>query len=220
MRGFGTVIGGAYINGSVTTATFGSGLVVAAGFKRRPMTPETISSWQEIPIEAKDSTFTAMGKAAAGVALPGRFGKAASAAVGAAFDSKKPERRVRIDWADGQKSLLKLPDDLYTHFALVLNNIRIPTEAPDPGREVASADGPLTITDKAFDLVAGLVNNRWPGKTPASDPASELGAQPIVAALPAVDFHGQLVKLASLRDAGILTDEEFATKKAELLARM
>ena len=103
MSGFGTVIGGAYINGSVTTATFGSDLVVAVGFKRRPLTLETVSSWQEIPSDAKDGTLTAMGKAAAGVALPGRFGKAASAAVGAAFDSKKPDHRVRIAWADGQQ---------------------------------------------------------------------------------------------------------------------
>ncbi|MDR5691837.1 SHOCT domain-containing protein [Agromyces indicus] len=30
----------------------------------------------------------------------------------------------------------------------------------------------------------------------------------------------QLTKLASLRDAGILTDEEFLAKKTELLARL
>ena len=35
-----------------------------------------------------------------------------------------------------------------------------------------------------------------------------------------VDVEEQLHKLGSLQDAGILTDEEFATKKAELLARL
>ncbi|MBG6237797.1 hypothetical protein IWX78_000752 [Mycetocola sp. CAN_C7] len=42
------------------------------------------------------------------------------------------------------------------------------------------------------------------------------------AATPATQFDvaDQLHKLGSLRDAGILTDEEFATKKAELLARL
>lgn len=220
MSGFGTVIGGAYINGSVTTATFGSDLVVAIGFKRRSLTLESVSAWQEIPFEAKDGAFTAMGKAAAGVALPGRFGKAASAAVGAAFDRKKLDHRVRVDWADGQQSLMKLPDDLFTHLALVLDSIQIPTEEPQREPSGASTEAPLTVTDKAFDLVAGLVKDRWPGETPAAVPSANLPAMRSDAAPPAADFHDQLVKLASLRDAGILTDHEFATKKAELLARM
>lgn len=37
---------------------------------------------------------------------------------------------------------------------------------------------------------------------------------------PAVDIPEQLRKLAELRDAGVLTAEEFEAKKAELLARM
>ncbi|ERK71244.1 SHOCT domain-containing protein [Leifsonia aquatica] len=43
---------------------------------------------------------------------------------------------------------------------------------------------------------------------------------PAPAAAPAVDHTDALVKLASLRDAGILTEDEFAAKKAELLARI
>lgn len=38
------------------------------------------------------------------------------------------------------------------------------------------------------------------------------------AAAPAVDIVGELQKLASLKDAGILSDEEFAAAKAKLLA--
>ncbi|MBA8847027.1 SHOCT domain-containing protein [Microcella alkalica] len=47
-------------------------------------------------------------------------------------------------------------------------------------------------------------------------------AEPVVAAVaaPLVDVAAQLEKLASLRDAGVLTEEEFAAKKTELLARM
>ena len=41
-----------------------------------------------------------------------------------------------------------------------------------------------------------------------------------VAAPPADDIPSQIQKLAGLRDAGILTEEEFTTKKAELLAKM
>ncbi|WP_025159098.1 SHOCT domain-containing protein [Leifsonia aquatica] len=45
-------------------------------------------------------------------------------------------------------------------------------------------------------------------------------SEPVPAPAPAVDHTDALVKLASLRDAGILTDEEFAAKKAELLSRI
>lgn len=41
-----------------------------------------------------------------------------------------------------------------------------------------------------------------------------------VAATPAMDPTEQLVKLAELHKAGVLTDEEFATKKAELLKKI
>ncbi|MDR2167773.1 MAG: SHOCT domain-containing protein [Clostridiales bacterium] len=40
------------------------------------------------------------------------------------------------------------------------------------------------------------------------------------AAAPVVDIADQIQKLAGLKDAGILTEEEFNTKKAELLAKM
>lgn len=47
--------------------------------------------------------------------------------------------------------------------------------------------------------------------TPAQSPSSGLDQGQIFDALS---------KLGSLRDQGILTDDEFATKKAELLARL
>jgi Short C-terminal domain len=42
-------------------------------------------------------------------------------------------------------------------------------------------------------------------------------APPPTAAAPAVDLTAELQKLASLKQAGILTDEEFAAAKAKLL---
>lgn len=148
MSSFGKVIGGAYLDSTVATATFGSDLVVQTGFKGRKLTAEHVKSWEEIPIETKDTAISAMGKAAAGVALPGRFGKAASAAVGA-----------------------------------------------------------------AFDLVSGLVKDRFSSGAKTSTDA------PVTHA-PQVDVTEQLRKLASLRDAGILSEEEFALKKTELLGRL
>jgi hypothetical protein len=49
-----------------------------------------------------------------------------------------------------------------------------------------------------------------PGTGPSSTPVSR----------PSEDIPSQLEKLAALHDSGVLTDEEFAAKKAELLSRM
>jgi hypothetical protein len=66
-----------------------------------------------------------------------------------------------------------------------------------------------SIANKAFDFVSGLVKDRFSSKAQAPH---ELAVTPATQ----VDVADQLHKLGSLGDAGILTDEEFATKKAEL----
>lgn len=43
-------------------------------------------------------------------------------------------------------------------------------------------------------------------------------APPPAPAAPTVDLTAELTKLASLKEAGVLTDEEFAAAKAKLLA--
>lgn len=62
------------------------------------------------------------------------------------------------------------------------------------------------------------------GQPPAPAPAPAAPVQyappPAPSPRPADDVMGQLKKLGELRDAGILSDEEFAAKKAELLARL
>ncbi len=52
----------------------------------------------------------------------------------------------------------------------------------------------------------------------AAQPAAV--AQPWAAAPPATDPYEALRKLASLRDAGILSSEEFEAKKQDLLKRL
>ena len=63
-----------------------------------------------------------------------------------------------------------------------------------------------SLFDKVYDRVEGLRH------------------QPIVASgpalVPAETIMDQLKKLGELRDIGILTEDEFSTKKAELLARL
>lgn len=53
---------------------------------------------------------------------------------------------------------------------------------------------------------------------PTPQPAAAAPTAPVAA--PAVDVAAQLQQLASLRDAGVLTEEEFTAKKTELLSRL
>jgi hypothetical protein len=50
--------------------------------------------------------------------------------------------------------------------------------------------------------------------------APALGSQLQPPVQPQVDVMDQLAKLGQLRDAGVLTEEEFAAKKADLLGRL
>lgn len=202
------VIGGDYLNSNVTKATFGSDLVVQTGFKPRKLSPANIAEWAEVTTaEPETSTMSAVGQAVAGAVMPRFISKSASAAVGAAIDTKKrPPRTIRVDWVDGKRSLIRLSEEHFVHLEMVLREQRVEdatpvATAPDP----APAAAP-TVTEQAFSLVSGFLKDRAAG-TAAPAPS-------------APDVTEQLVKLASLRDAGVLTEEEFAAKKAELLSRL
>ncbi|GAX51608.1 SHOCT domain-containing protein [Streptomyces olivochromogenes] len=70
--------------------------------------------------------------------------------------------------------------------------------------------------------IKALLTDLVLGKIPASGQAAP-AAPPVQAPAPAPQVSApveQLRQLAELRDAGILSEEEFAAKKAEILARM
>ena len=90
--------------------------------------------------------------------------------------ASRPPRTVRVDWVDGKQSLIRLPEQLFTHLTVVLRD-----------RQAAAVVSP----------VAGAAQSA-----------------------PQLDVVEQIGKLAGLRDLGVLTDEEFASKKGELLARL
>ena len=211
MVGYGRVVGGDYKGATVSTP-MGSTLVVQTGLKFRKLTPENVAEWDEVITDGKGNPVGAVSKAVAGAVLPGQIGKAASAAVGATFDAMGSSHVVRVDWTDGKRSLVKLPDGMFKHFELVLEKQRaLPTEPP-PGQFVPEPLEKPTVTEQAFSLVSGIIKDRLPAptKTPPAD--QEPVATPDVTEL--------ISKLASLRESGILTDNEFSAKKAELLARL
>ncbi|MDD0981713.1 SHOCT domain-containing protein [Pseudomonas shahriarae] len=49
---------------------------------------------------------------------------------------------------------------------------------------------------------------------------SEMKSAPLTWTLPVEDLTETLKKLAALKDSGVLTEEEFSTKKAEILSRL
>ncbi|MFB7075803.1 SHOCT domain-containing protein, partial [Streptomyces sp. NPDC056290] len=71
--------------------------------------------------------------------------------------------------------------------------------------------------------IKALLTDLVLGKIPASVQAPSAINHPVQAAAPSSQASTpveQLRQLAELRDAGILSEEEFTTKKAEILARM
>jgi hypothetical protein len=178
MSGQGKVVAGHYIDATVSTG-FRGDLVVQTGLKWRKLTPAEVAEWEEISTEAGSGSAVvgAVGKIVAGAVLPGFMGKVAGAALDATVKTaSRPPRTVRVDWSDGKESLIRLPEQLFTHLTVVLKDRR--------------AAAPVT-------------------------------ADPVIGQFaPQVDVAEQIGKLASLRDLGALTEEEFALKKGELLARL
>lgn len=210
----GRVIGGSYLNGVVSVLPIGSGLVIQTGFKWRKLDPEHVEQWEDVTPEGGTSTIGVVSQAVAGALMPKFLGKGASAAVGAAVDAKmRPPHTIRVDWADGKQSLLKMPDELFTHMELLLRERRAePTldvvERRTSVPEQPERSGQASLGEQAFAFVSGIVADRLSDGGPAAVDTVQN------------DVEGQLRRLAALRDEGILTEEEFAAKKASLLSQL
>lgn len=189
MLGYGKVVGGHFMNATITTNRKGELALQpggAAAFKRRPtLTADTVAAWEEIIPETRGGA-GALSKVARG-ALPGIAGKAASAAIDSA---RAGTHNVRVDWVDEKQSLIQLPDKLFQHLAILLKDCQIASAAPAP----IPASPPGVIGQ--LTTLAGAVRAPQPEVTE------------------------QIAKLAALRDQGVLTEDEFAAKKAELLGRI
>nr|WP_274635518.1 SHOCT domain-containing protein [Microbacterium bovistercoris] len=80
----------------------------------------------------------------------------------------------------------------------------------------------MRISHKEADVVKTTLSQLLNGSHPAQQTrvTQAVPAPPVAAAVPSVDVAAQLQQLASLRDAGILTEDEFVAKKTELLSRI
>ncbi len=228
---YGKVVGGQFINATIETNRKGELALREPSviFNKAPrLTADTVASWEELISDTRGGAADAVSKvsqAVAHAALPGRLGKATSAAVESAAGLVPERHTVRIDWVDGKQSVIELPDKLFKHLAIVLGDCQIATAIPAPGPsapelpapEPPAAEPPApepppppsvveTLAKEASQLIRSTTESRRQGTDAA--PA----AQP--------DVTEQIAKLAALRDQGALTEDEFATKKAELLDRI
>lgn len=200
----GRVIGGQFANGTVSVDGRGGGLLIVNPrnpFKKPRVNSETITEWEEL--EGKRGVVGTLGQVAASAVLPGRLGKAVGAGLGALGSTG---HTVRVTWTDGNNSVLELPEKLFQVLSVLLSDLRVVT----PNSLVAPTDPvspPDSVTNRLVDLASSVVSHRT-------------NQAPRAAEDPAVDVTEQIRKLAALHEAGILTNEEFTTKKAALLDRM
>jgi Short C-terminal domain len=196
----GKVVGGQYVNATITINLKGELALTNRGFKRTPnLTADAVAAWEEIFPETRGGAAGAVrniGQAVARAGLPGLVGKAASAAVGSTVDSVVgASHTVRVDWVDGKQSLIQLPGKLFQHLAMLLKDRQIASAAPAP----TSPEPTYAASPGVLGQIAKLA-----GAAPAAQP----------------DVIEQIAKLAALRDQGALNEAEFAAKKAELLCRI
>lgn len=203
----GKVIGGDHLNASIMPNLKGDLALTGQGFRRTPnLVPSAVESWEETypEVRAGAGGLSRVSKAVARAALPGFAGKAASAAVGAAADSaRQPPHTIRVNWVGGGQSLIELPEKLFQHLAVVLRGCQIASTPPPPSPTPA---GPIAASG-VVAKVARFVSDSVPEREQAP-PGGQL------------DIADQIAKLAVLRDQGVLTDEEFAAKKTDLLSRL
>lgn len=170
-------------------------------FKRHKLNAETVLEWEAL--STREGIAGVMGQAAAKAALPGMLGKAVGAGLGA---SMKSGHTVRVNWADGNQSIIELPEKLFVIFSVLLESQQVATDNSTQAESSEPVPAQPGVTEKVLDIASSVIQR---GKH---------GAPAHVAAQP--DVVEQIARLASLHDAGILTDQEFTEKKAELLKRL
>lgn len=208
MASYGKVIGGHYVNATISTNLKGELALTGHGFRRTPnLTAELVAAWEEVASQSRGGLADAVnkvGQAAARAGLPGAAGKATAAALSSTVEAVTgAPHTVRVDWTDGKQSLISLPDKLFQHLTILLKDCRIASAAP-----AAAATSTPGTPGGIVGQIAKLAAPTLGGLTAPSFG----GPQP--------DVMEQIAKLAALRDQGALTEEEFGAKKTELLGRL
>ena len=111
-------------------------------------------------------------------------------------------------------NLTGMPESGTTSGQVVLDNI----ESPQRGYDLLAPLISEARQKKTMERQSQYVHHMTPGMAPGMGYGAPQPPAPAPAAAPAApDLVEQLRKLGELRDAGILTEEEFAAQKAKLL---
>lgn len=203
LTGQGRVVGGYLVNGTVVASK--DGLTVQMMVKRHKLTRESVSTWEELKVEKGAAKVIS---SVAGTILPRGIGKTVGATLSA---SVSLGHTVKVLWVGGEQSVIELPEKLF----MILKNMLAEIEVKN---EVDGLTGPpevrTSLTEQLVDLASSVIPNRNNGEDCAVDStqgASQSAPQP--------DVIEQLERLSTLRNQGVLSEDEFAILKADLLGK-
>ena len=193
MAGYGKVVSGHYSNSTVSANAHGQ-LVVNSFLRPHKFTKATVARWELLGVESRGRSRIGGVARRAGNALGSVVASVLTWDLFVGSDGSMTGSlfTVRIDWVDGRQSLVTLPKQLFDLLTANLTDRRA-TPVPPPPAALPLAPAASSLAPPA----------------PALSPAA-----------PQSDVIEQISRLALLRDQGIVTEVEFATKKAELLARL
>ena len=157
-----------------------------------------MTAWEELKVEKGAAKVIS---SVAGTILPRGIGKTLGATLSA---SVSLGHTVKVLWVSGEESVIELPEKLF----MILKNLLADIEVKN---EVQTSEEPSETKSSLADQLVDLASRVIPNKNPAQSLPDE-SAQP--------DVIAQLERLSTLRNQGVLSEEEFDVLKAELLNRL
>jgi len=215
----GKVVFGRYLN-SIVSADNSGQIVIHAFPRNRKLTNDTVARWEFVGVEHHKRNWRAArfaGRVLDSVVTTAISGTPWMSTTGASMRGEF--YTVKVDWVDGMKStVVRLPQQLFELFQVNLKDRRAAQAAPPvlgPGVPPPAPSAPPGLEVPTRASVASPPPSFSPPKpvAPTSAPTSLQHA-------PQPDVIEQIARLAVLRDQGVLSEEEFSVKKAELLARL
>jgi hypothetical protein len=199
--GQGRVVGGYLVNGTVLASK--DGLSIQKFIKRHKIAQETVSAWEELRVEKSAAKII---NSVAGTILPRGIGRTVGATIGA---SVSLGHTVKILWVTEEQSVIELPEKLF----MILKTLLVGQEVKQVVYlATENSDTETSLAEQLVELVAQILP-----KNGTSERLVENSAQESSKDSPQRDVIDQLERLSTLRNQGVLSDEEFAALKDKLL---
>jgi hypothetical protein len=215
ISGHGTVVAGHMVNCEVLAGKQGL-LIQGTLFSKLHVCSETVRDWRELKPE--QGVLQKGGVEAVAAFVPGRKGKALGAALGAVMTSG---HTVQINYVDGKHSVIELPNKLFMVLRAFLGDCQLPSPVQeDSGKELDSTlpgtvERVAGVAQQTVDAFSALIkrNTRVSAASSVVSVAAKSESKE-------KDVFQAISQLSQLHDSGIITDEEFTSKKSELLKKL